>query len=125
MSRQRFLCTAEGLVPLNEAAFNAERVAPDVMGDLPAYESPITGELIDGRRARREDLKRHNCRPYDAGEREEFERRKQARDAKLEAHVNETVERWWANASGDKREALARALDMGLTTEYARREGRP
>ncbi len=34
---------------------------PYVRGDLPAYRSPVTGEVIDGRRARREDLKKHNC----------------------------------------------------------------
>lgn len=35
--------------------------APAVVGDTPAYRSPITGQMIDGRSARREDLKRHDC----------------------------------------------------------------
>lgn len=36
--------------------------APRIISDLPAYMSPLGTGLIDGRRARREDLKRHNCR---------------------------------------------------------------
>jgi len=41
-----------------------------VWDDLPAYTSPIDGRLIDGRRQRREDLKRHGCRPYEGREQE-------------------------------------------------------
>ena len=41
-------------------------VAPHYTPDTPGYRSPITGEWIDGRRARREDLKKHNC--VDAGD---------------------------------------------------------
>lgn len=36
-------------------------VAPYVVSDIPDYASPITGEIISGRAARREDLKKHNC----------------------------------------------------------------
>lgn len=32
-----------------------------VRGDLPEYVSPVTGKPVDGRRARREDLKRSGC----------------------------------------------------------------
>jgi hypothetical protein len=35
--------------------------APSVVPDTPAYRSPITGEWIEGRKARREDLKKHGC----------------------------------------------------------------
>lgn len=34
-----------------------------VQGDAKEYASPITGRPVDGNRARREDLKRHNCIP--------------------------------------------------------------
>lgn len=36
--------------------------APLIVSDLPAYMSPMGSGLIDGRRARREDMKRHNVR---------------------------------------------------------------
>lgn len=34
---------------------------PRVMSDLPGYRSPVTGEWIEGRRARKYDLEKHNC----------------------------------------------------------------
>ena len=34
---------------------------PQYTPDTPGYASPITGEWIEGRRARREDLKKHGC----------------------------------------------------------------
>ncbi len=39
-----------------------------VRGDLPAYESPLGRYMVDGRRARREDLARNNCREVDPSE---------------------------------------------------------
>jgi hypothetical protein len=47
-----------------------------VAPDLPGYESPVTGKWIEGRAARREDLKRSGCRPYEEGERQEYLRQK-------------------------------------------------
>jgi hypothetical protein len=41
---------------------------PTIWSDLPAYESPVTGEMVDGRTARTEDLKRANCREVDPSE---------------------------------------------------------
>lgn len=41
---------------------------PMVRGDLPAYISPVTGKLIEGRAARREDLARSGCREVDPSE---------------------------------------------------------
>jgi hypothetical protein len=99
-----------------------ERLSADVMSDLPEYDSPIDGRPVRGRAERREDLRRHRCRPYEEGERQEHERRVAAADAALDRRVGETVERWYYNASGEKREALAKALEMGLTTKYERGE---
>ena len=37
-------------------------VAPmAVIPDIPSYQSPVTGEVISGRAAKRDDLKRHGC----------------------------------------------------------------
>lgn len=41
---------------------------PMIMSDLPAYMSPLGTGLIDGRAARREDLKRSGCREVDPSE---------------------------------------------------------
>ena len=41
---------------------------PMIVSDLPAYMSPLGTGLIDGRAARREDLKRSGCRETDPSE---------------------------------------------------------
>lgn len=44
-----------------------------VHGDYEGYQSPVTGEWIEGKRAHREDLKRHGCRLYEGRQVEERE----------------------------------------------------
>jgi len=34
---------------------------PRVIGDIEPYPSPVTGEYISGRAAKRDDLRRHGC----------------------------------------------------------------
>jgi hypothetical protein len=46
----------------------APRVGPFILRDTPAYVSPVTGHVVDGRSARREDLKRSGCREVDPSE---------------------------------------------------------
>ena len=43
-------------------------VAPRVISDLPMYISPVTRKPVEGRAARREDLKRSGCREVDPSE---------------------------------------------------------
>ena len=38
---------------------------PMTFGDLPGYRSPIDGSWVEGRRARRYDLEKNNCVPYE------------------------------------------------------------
>lgn len=54
-------------VPVN-AFEKAPRVGPFIMRDTPAYKSPVTGKVIEGRAARREDLLRSGCREVDPSE---------------------------------------------------------
>lgn len=42
-----------------------EPQAPRVWSDLPGYRSPVDGTWIEGRRARRYDLEKNNCVPYE------------------------------------------------------------
>lgn len=41
---------------------------PYIRSDLPAYVSPVTGKIVEGRAARREDLARSGCREVDPSE---------------------------------------------------------
>ena len=34
---------------------------PSIIPDIAAYQSPIDGDYVSGRAARRDDLKKHNC----------------------------------------------------------------
>ena len=79
-----------------------------IMPDLPAYVSPVTGKLIDGRRQRREDLARTNSRPYEGREQETKERDRhnayteQWLDKRAEAAAHDT----WAHSPERVRRAL-------------------
>lgn len=52
-----------------------------VCPDLPGYLSPVTGLWVEGRKARREDLARTECRPYEG-----FEQEKKEADRRLKYH---------------------------------------
>lgn len=42
-----------------------EICVPHVISDIEPYQSPVDGSYVSGRAARRDDLKKHNCVPYD------------------------------------------------------------
>lgn len=77
-----------------------ESLAPAVFDDFPAYTSPIDGRLIDGRRARREDLKRSGCRPYEGREQEakEAAKVKAEESRQLDRLAEKMAHRAWAEA---------------------------
>jgi hypothetical protein len=83
---------------LVETAARRPRALHFIQGDLPGYESPITGQWIEGRKARREDLRRHNCRPWEGLDQEKREAAKaQAEnEARQAAAVDRRVEQTWA-----------------------------
>lgn len=93
---------------------------PMVRGDLPGYESPTTGRWIEGRRARLEDLRRSNCRPYETGEREANERSRVHTETAFEARIDQTVEREVLTMAPRKRELLEQEVRAGATCEIAR-----
>ena len=62
-----------------------------VQPDLSGYSCPITGAWIDGRKAHQENLKRHGCRVYEAGETEQFKKRQADRQRDFERRTEEIV----------------------------------
>jgi hypothetical protein len=82
--------------------------APSVQGDIPGYESPTSGKWIEGRAARREDLKRSNARPYEgfAVEKREADKRRAEREAKSDAKLEKVIRETYHTLPPAKRRAL-------------------
>lgn len=83
---------------LVETAARKPRALHFIHADLPGYESPIDGHWVEGRKARRDDLKRSNSRPYEgfAAEKREADKARAAATERLNHMANERVERAWA-----------------------------
>jgi hypothetical protein len=84
------------------------RVAPAVFGDLPDYESPIDGRLVSGRKGRRDDLKRHGCRPWEGlqAEKQEAARQLAYEQKAAEMRLEAAVRKSYAQLHPDKRRVL-------------------
>jgi hypothetical protein len=85
------------LVP---APARCSRALHFIQPDLPGYESPIDGAWVEGRRARRNDLARSGCRPYEGREQEQKEANKiqAAREAQMDQLAEKMAHRAWAEA---------------------------
>lgn len=83
-------------------------VPPAVQPDIPGYESPVTGKWVDGRSARREDLRRTGCRPYEPGEREYAQRAMADEERKSDRRLEEVVARSFYSMPEAKRRQLTR-----------------
>lgn len=59
--REMMVNKATGEPMLTEEERSAPIRTPATFGDIPGYESPITGEWIEGRKARAYDLQKHGC----------------------------------------------------------------
>ena len=94
--------------------------APSIQPDFAPYNCPITGKLIDGRKAHRENLARHGCRVLEAGETAQAKRAAAESERQLDKSVDETVESFVANLPARKAEQLAAEIQGGLTAETVR-----
>lgn len=75
---------------------------PAVRGDYQSYRCPITNEWVEGRRAHEENLRRHNCRLLEPGEREQAVSRRQFSDDALSRSIDRSLEQTLSSWSGDK-----------------------
>lgn len=95
---------------MDEIAFDAPtgQTAPMLMTDLPGYVSPTTGLWIEGRKARREDLARSGCRPFEGlqSEKREADRRMQYAEQKTERHIEERAREVFHQLPPRKRRVL-------------------
>jgi hypothetical protein len=107
--KKRFVQVGLELVEVSND-YVPEPTAPTVWGDLPAYESPVTGKIVEGRVARREDLARTGSRPWEGLEQEkkEAQRRKAYLAQQEEKSVDRAAWQAWYSLSPDKRRRLMR-----------------
>lgn len=84
--------------------------SPMIFGDLPGYKSPVTGLWVDGRVARREDLKRTGSRPWEGlqQEKQEAARHEAYADQKLDASLTKSASEAFYQLPPSKREILRR-----------------
>lgn len=94
--------------------------APYVQGDYEAYQCPVTGKEIRGRRAHEENLRRHDCRVLEPGERESNLRRQQREAQALDASVDSTVDEFIHKLPPQKRETLINEVAAGATVTPVR-----
>jgi hypothetical protein len=85
------------------------------------YDSPITGEPVTTWAARQDDLKRHDCIPYDPLMKQDHERRLAEQEARLEQAVDEDVEAAIEKMPTAKRAKLySEMVEQGMDTELVR-----
>lgn len=85
---------------LVETAARRSQALHFIQPDLPGYESPVSGQWIEGRKARREDLLRTNSRPWEGREQElkQANRIVAERERKLDQLAEKIAHRGWAEA---------------------------
>ncbi|HWT40957.1 MAG TPA: hypothetical protein VN081_06890 [Dongiaceae bacterium] len=87
---------------------HTNRQAPAVFGDLPGYDSPVTGKWVEGRAARREDLRRNGCIPYDPEMKKDAARTRAELERKADAKLEHAAARAFYQMPESKRRLLSR-----------------
>lgn len=110
MTRRRFVQINGELVEVSPDYEPPRKEGPLVFGDLPSYRSPVNGQWIDGRKARREDLRRTGSRPWEglAQERKEAARHQQYAEQRLDASLTKSASEAFYQLPPSKREILRR-----------------
>lgn len=108
MTRRRWIQINGELVEVDLNHRQAPRTAPAVHGDIPEYTSPVSGLVIRGRRARRDDLARTNSRPWEgkAAEMKEAARQRAYAEQKADAKLEEATRRAYHSLNPDQRRIL-------------------
>ena len=105
--RKRYVQINGELVEVT-ADYVREPQAPMIFGDLPGYQSQGSGLWVEGRAARREDLKRTACRPWEGLQQEQKEaaRQKAYDDVRIDASLTKTASEAFYQLPPSKRALL-------------------
>lgn len=104
--RTRYIQLKDG--SLVEARESSEPLGVLIVPDLPGYQSPVTGLWVEGRAARREDLKRTGSRPWEGldSEKREAQRQTQYHEQKVDAQIHDSASRAYYQMPQHKRDVL-------------------
>lgn len=95
--------------------------APMFSVDQTEYSCPITGERISSKHQHEENLKRHDCRVLEPGEKESNLRKRQDAEAQFDKSLENSIEKELSNWGSDKMEKLANELVNGkVDLQYER-----
>lgn len=100
----------------------AEKILTPVMvrGDYAGYTCPITGDWVEGRKAHRENLRKHGCRVLEPGETNDVQRTARRREEQLEDAVADTAASLVAQMPQEKVAKLAQELASGADISFER-----
>ena len=94
--------------------------AAAVAKDYAAYNCPVTGKRIEGKREHQKNLDKHNCRLQEPGEVEEFQKNKIKKDEQfLESAADKAVE-IFQNMPAKLRDRVAGELVQGAEAPLVR-----
>jgi hypothetical protein len=90
------------------ADYAPEPLTPFIIGEIPAYQSPIDGRVIESRTQRREDMKRNQCRPWEGKQQElnEAQRHRGYAEQHLDRTLHEATARSFYEMPPSKRRIL-------------------
>jgi hypothetical protein len=91
-----------------------------IRGDYPDYNCPVTGKLVSGAAAHRENLARTGSRILEPGETAAAARIRAEGDAQVDTLIDRSVDQFYDALPGAKREVLANELAAGLTPTIER-----
>lgn len=101
-------------------AMNRQLTAPFVQADNVAYKCPITGKMIEGRRAHEENLAKHGCRILEEGESNAYRESLRAADEALDRSIEESVAKQVESLPQEKLEKLQAEMDAGIDVSVQR-----
>ncbi len=111
MPRRRFVWSPEAnaLVEV-DTSYKQQQVAPTIIPDIPDYVSPVTGLWVNGRKQRREDMKRTGSRPWEgmAQEKKEAQRREAYKEERFHQSLDKAARTAFHQMSPEKRRILER-----------------
>ena len=93
---------------------------PAVVKDYAAYNCPITGKRIEGRREHFKNLEKHNCRLQEPGEVEELVKRKAKQEEQFIERVGDQAVEVFQNMPVQLRDRVAGELVQGAEIPFIR-----